>query len=390
MNLYGFLRWLDYGVKGQKRGQHVKARDPEYLARLKGGKVSNVKYSRIGISNASTSNAKKKLNNLKNEIKSNKGKITKEQANKLFNLNKIVSAQTARQNKFAQGQKERRNLMASYNEAMNKYKTNQKLLKAGITNEIVPKPELPKQIVERANKNKLRILRKQQNIAASKPKIKPKQSYIKKLGSTPLRRLGKNILNSMKKHKGKLGLAAGAGLGLAGLMHNRDCNYNIIGIKGNNMNVNQKIKFLKHRRHMDALRIKRLKRRLDLGVVPKMLLGVTGGLAVGSLIGAVMAKVMNKLNYDYSIDRIYAGKALPEKDYVKAFQVYFTKNSSNIGTRFMEPGYWRSVNAENYKDYLEKVNGARTANDLVRIFPDHTELKKIAAAYKAARASGLY
>lgn len=37
------------------------------------------------------------------------------------------------------------------------------------------------------------------------------------------------------------------------------------------MNIKQKIQFLKHRRHMDAMRIKRLKRHIDISLINNMI-----------------------------------------------------------------------------------------------------------------------
>lgn len=400
MSLHNYIHWLDYGVKGQKRGQHIKARDPEYLARLKGG-LGSGKISKVDPMYGSYNHFKRTgrldpaINMMGARNTSSLKRLIRE-TERLKELTKPIVEPEPSGSKRLQEKRNLRQVNRVLRRGVRERNKNAKEERA-----IQKAIEQFKQSSAEASENRVRAAEAAQRQRAKQAHYANVRNELSSKAERPtgykqksmLRRIG----NGLSKHKGKaalagLGLAAiGGGLGYAKHRGAFDSNYNVLKFRRkDSMNINQKIKFLKFRRHMDAMRIKRLKRRLDLGVVPATILGLTGSVAIGSLIGAVMAKVMNKLNYDNSIDRIYAGKALPEKDYVKAFQVYFTKNSSNIGTRFMEPGYWGGVNAENYKDYLKKVNSAKTVNDLIRIFPDHAELKKIAAAYKAARASGLY
>ena len=380
MSLYGFLRWLDYGVKGQKRGQHVKARDPEYLARLKGGKVSNVNYSTIGINNASMKNTKRKLNKLKKEIQENKGRMTKEQGNKLFNLNNKVLSQTAKQNAFSEKQNNRKKLLSQYRENVNKYNTNQKLLKAGITNEVVPKPVFPKELSEREARNKLRKLKKKQYLENSKKSTaivpyKPSVSNKSKPGL--LSRIGEGL----KKHKGKaalagLGLTAlGAGLGYAKKKGAFDSNYEVLRIKYD-------IKRLQNRRHKDALTIKRLKKYNDLSVKQKAAIAIAAPFVGIPLAIALEKFVLTPLSHKMDIRDIYEGR-WREKEFVSFVKSEYRRKSDKFWKWIAEPDIEPETYSEaDYQKMKNLVMGAQTARDLSRLFPKNNFLKEAADAFE--------
>lgn len=148
----------------------------------------------------------------------------------------------------------------------------------------------------------------------------------------------------------------------------------------------RKINFLKTRRHQDALRIKRLKRKLDFSV-DWGAVGLAGG-AIGSMaVGSLMALIINKyvfgpLSKKLDIHQIKSGK-IPEGVFVTHFKECFNRGKT-IASRIMEPEVWANVNRSNFKDLQQKVNNTRTVRDLVRLFPDCRFLVQVQEAYRQA------
>jgi hypothetical protein len=268
-----YLSWKDYGVRGMKKGKHEMARDPEYLKRLKGLKgapVSNVNYAQAGLDNTFNRNAINKRKALENEAIRNG--LTHKEANRLVKLNKRTKNILGMKKNVANNRAQRAKEMAAYNEEMGKYKKNQKLLNLGITSNVMSKPELPKSVAEHKAAEERRRAQKISNANQRAAKQAQYANVRNELSSKAERPAGykqksmlSRISSGLSKHKGKaalagLGLAAiGGGLGYAKHRGAFDSNYNVLKLKRNDsMNTYQKIKFLKFRRHMDAMRIKRL------------------------------------------------------------------------------------------------------------------------------------
>lgn len=424
MNLHNYIHWLDYGVKGQKRGQHYNvlkfrskgwkdygvrgmkkgkhemARDPEYLKRLKGlngASVSNVNYSQAGLDNTFNRNAINKRKALENEAIRNG--LTHKEANRLVKLNKRTKNILGMKKNVATNRAQRAKEMAAYNEEMGKYKKNQKLLNLGITSNVMSKPELPKSVAEHNAAGERRRAQKISNANQRAAKQAQYANVRNELSSKAERPAGykqKSMLSrigsGLSKHKGKaalagLGLAAiGSGLGYAKHRGAFDSYYNVLKLKRNDgMNTYQKIKFLKFRRHMDAMRIKRLRRFGDISTG----VAIVGGIVGGSALGLLLAKIMDRLGYEADIAAIREGSAIPEKEYVRRFKIYFN-GGHGLFRKFMNPGVYSGMTDVDFYDYANKVNRAKTVSDLCVLFPKHDQLRRIAAAYKEARASGLY
>lgn len=149
----------------------------------------------------------------------------------------------------------------------------------------------------------------------------------------------------------------------------------------------RKINFLKARRHQDALRIKRLKRRLDLGVdwgAIKVAGGAIGSMAIGSLLGLILSKyVTGPLSKKLDLRQIKNGK-IPEAVFVTHFKEYFNRGKT-LASRIVEPEVWANVNRSNFKDLQQKVNNARTVSELARMFPDCRFLIQAQEAYRQAK-----
>jgi hypothetical protein len=144
----------------------------------------------------------------------------------------------------------------------------------------------------------------------------------------------------------------------------------------------KKINFLKARRHQDALRIKRLKRRLDDN---PFITGAVIGLGLSTLINKfVTIPLVRKLTFR----KILEGK-YPEEEFVNEFKIYFNRGKY-LFANFYEPDVWKNVGEGNYAIIAQKINAAQTVEQLARALPDSELLKKVYSAYKSAKASGLY
>lgn len=394
MSLHNYIHWLDYGVKGQKRGQHVKARDPEYLARLKGGlgsgKISNVNYSQIGLNNASIRNAENKRNELIKEFKNASKKhktIPTNKASKLYRLETGLGEIKKHRQNVSSNKSSRAKALAGYEEEMKKYNRNQKLLRNGITNEVMKKPELPKEIVDYENKQKQRKAKKAENQRVAREAKAAKQKHYEavrnELDKNSARR--KNIFSrvgeSLKKHKGKamlagLGLTAlGAGLGYAKKKGAFDSNYEVLRIKHN-------IKRLQNRRHKDALTIKRLKKYNDLSVKQKATIAIAAPFVGIPLAIALEKFVLTPLSHKMDIRDIYEGR-WREKEFVSYIKSEYRRKSDKFWKWIAEPGIEPQTYSEaDYQKMKNLVMGAQTARDLSRLFPKNNFLKEASDAFE--------
>ena len=382
-------RRIDYGVKGQKKGQHVKAHDPEYLARLKGGKaskpghfnitklnegkMSNVDYSKIGLNNASIRNAERKRNELVKEFKnaSSKGKtIPTNKASKLFRLETGLGEIKKHRQNVSANKTSRAKALAGYEEAMNKYNRNQKLLRHGLTNEVMKKPELPKEIVNYENKQNQRKAKKLENQKAAKlAKTANKKNILSRIGE------------GLKKHKGKamlagLGLTAlGTGISYAKKKGAFDSNYELLRIK---RNINR----LQNRRHKDALTIKRLKKYNDLSVKQKATIAIAAPFVGIPLAIALEKFVLTPLSHKMDIRDIYEGR-WREKEFVSYIKSEYRRKSDKFWKWIAEPGIEPQTYSEaDYQKMKNLVMGAQTARDLSRLFPKNNFLKEAADAFE--------
>lgn len=323
MSLYNYIHWLDYGVKGQMRGKHLMARDPEYLARLKGGlakhNVSKVVPTRPTVNNVSVEN----LFNFKSKAR--------KKARELLSSDDVSEQKRgeAIRNKLKRRIEQRRAFLEGRHEAKKKRRALQ----------------------EAKRQNRLKWIKRG------------------KIGAV----------------LGGLGLI-GAGIGYAKHKGAFDSNYNVLKFKRkDSMNTYQKIKFLKFRRHMDALRIKRLRRFGDISTG----VSIVGGIVGGSALALILAKIMDRLGYEADIASIREGSAIPEKEYVRRFKIYFN-GGHGLFRKYMNPGVYSGMTDVDFYDYAKKVDRAKTVSDLCVLFPKHEQLRRIAAAYKEARAAGLY
>ena len=139
------------------------------------------------------------------------------------------------------------------------------------------------------------------------------------------------------------------------------------------------INFLKARRHSDALKIRRLRRHADLGTGAKLGLaaaGVLGGVGLGTILSKFVLKpMMEKIQ----LDKIYAD-LIPEKEFVQYFKSYFA-NGKTAAKRIMEPDVWAGVDESNFERMSKRVQSAKSANDLARIFPNCRYLVQSADFY---------
>lgn len=395
-----YLSWKDYGVRGMKKGKHEMARDPEYLKRLKGlngAPVSNVNYGQVGLDNISNRNAINKRGAI--EWNAVKNGLTSKDVKKLEALNKRTKDVIRMKKNVAKTRAKRAKEMAAYNEEMRKYKKNQKLLNLGITNKVVAKPEMPKSVAEHKAAGERRRAQKISNAnqrAARQAQYANVRNELSSKSERPTGYKQKSMLSrigsGLSKHKGKAALA-GLGLGAvgAGLAYAKrrgafDSNYNILKIKrGSKMNVYQKIKFLKHRRHMDALRIKRLRRHNDIN--NKAVLALLGvGLGIGT-ISTVLAYLFERLillpiSHNIDIRDIYEGK-MSEKEFVDYIQFSFKRKQAKFYSDIFDPGIEPKTYSEHdYQELKQKVFSAKTAKDLLRLFPDNQFLRDAVKAFE--------
>lgn len=151
----------------------------------------------------------------------------------------------------------------------------------------------------------------------------------------------------------------------------------------------RKINFLKARRHSDALKIRQLKRHLDLSGGAKLALAIGGGIVGGGTLGVLLGKyVINPLANKMNINMIYNGD-YPEELFLNTFKTYFKSGTSGL-RRFVEPEVWDEISTNNFESFRSKVMAARKVSDLVRLFPNSKFLSDVNAAYKQAKASGVY
>lgn len=147
----------------------------------------------------------------------------------------------------------------------------------------------------------------------------------------------------------------------------------------------RKINYLKARRHSDALKIRRLKRHLDLNFA----LAVGGGLLGGGTLGVLFGRyVIHPLANKMNIKMIYDGD-YPEELFLNTFKTYF-KSGTSVMKRFVEPEIWDEISNNNFESFRSKVMSARKVSDLVKLFPNSKFLADVNAAYRQARASGIY
>ena len=393
MNIY----WLDYGVKGQKRGQHIKARDPEYLARLKGG-LGSGKISKVDPMYGSYNHFKRtgKNNQAINMIGSRNTSMLKNMTRKVNRLRELTKPIVEPESKPSGSKRlQEKRMLRNVNRALrrgvrerNKDRKEERAYRKAL--------EQHKQALAEASENRARAAEFAQRQREKQAHYANVRNELSSKAERPAGYKQKSMLsrigNGLRNNKGKAAII-GAGLGAvgAGLAYAKrrgafDSNYNLLKFRRkDSMNTYQKIKFLKFRRHMDAMRIKRLRRFGDISTGVKIVGGIVGGGALGLL----LAKIMNRLGYEADVAAIREGSAIPEKEYVRRFKIYFN-GGHGLFRKFMNPGVYSGMTDVDFYDYAKKVDRAKTVSDLCVLFPKHEQLRRIAAAYKEARASGLY
>lgn len=151
----------------------------------------------------------------------------------------------------------------------------------------------------------------------------------------------------------------------------------------------RKINMLKARRHRDAMRILNLKRHLDLSGGAKMALAIGGGVLGGGTLGVLLGKyVIHPLANKMNLKMIYDGD-YPEELFLNTFQTYFKTGTSRL-KRLVEPEIWGEISNNDFESFRSKVLGARKVSDLVKLFPNSKFLADVNAAYRQAKASGIY